>query len=78
MYFHYHELTEEQVAIIYLGTNGLLKDIPVEKVKEFEEDFLTQLESKHPEVLETFKSGKLTDEALDAVKTLAAELSSRY
>ncbi|MEO1517948.1 MAG: F0F1 ATP synthase subunit alpha [Bacteroidota bacterium] len=69
---------EKQVAIIYLGTNGLLKNVPVNKVKEFEELFLTSLEKRHPEVLETFKSGKLTDEAKSTVTALAAELSSQY
>ena len=69
---------EKQVAIIYLGTNGLLKDVPVNKVREFEDIFLTSLEKRHPEVLETFRSGKLTDEATNAVKTLAAELSAQY
>ncbi len=69
---------EKQVAIIYLGTNGLLKNIPVDKVKEFEELFLTTLESKAPEVLETFRSGKLTDEAIESVKQIAADLSASY
>ena len=69
---------EEQVAIIYLGTNGLLKDIPVNKVREFEEEFLATLRKDHSDVLETFRSGKLTDEALNTVKTVSASLSSRY
>ncbi len=69
---------EKQVAIIYLGSKGLLKDVPVNKVKEFEELFLTTLEQRHPDVLATFKSGKLTDEATDAVKSLAADLSKSY
>jgi F-type H+-transporting ATPase subunit alpha len=69
---------EKQVAIIYLGTKGLLKDVPVEKVKEFEELFLTSVEQKHPEVLETFRTGKLTDEATDVLKSLAADLSAQY
>jgi len=69
---------EKQVAIIYLGTNGLLRNVPVEKVKEFEEQFLTTLEKRHPEVLETFKAGKLTDEATDVLRTLAADLSKQY
>jgi F-type H+-transporting ATPase subunit alpha len=69
---------EKQVAIIYLGTNGLLRDVPVNKVKEFEEVFLTTLEQKHPEVLETFRSGKLTDEATSKLRDLAAELSKQY
>ena len=69
---------EKQVAIIYLGTKGLLKNVPVKKVKEFEEVFLTTLEQKHPEVLKTFQSGKLTDEATTAITNLAAELSAQY
>ncbi len=69
---------EKQVAIIYLGTQGLLKDVPVNKVREFEADFLTQLESAHPEVLDTFRKGKLDPEAIDTVKKLASELVSRY
>jgi len=68
----------KQVAIIYLGTKGLLKDVPVKKVREFEDLFLTSLEKRYPEVLETFRSGKLTDEATDTVKSLAAELSAQY
>jgi F-type H+-transporting ATPase subunit alpha len=69
---------EKQVAIIYLGSKGLLQNVPVNKVKEFEEMFLTTLEQKHPEVLKTFKAGKLTDEATGAVEKLAAEMSAQY
>src|SRR5918997_2412419 len=42
---------EKQVAIIYLGTQGLLRDVKVSKVKEFEEQFLMELENKLPDVL---------------------------
>ena len=69
---------EKQVAIIYLGSKGLLQKVPVNKVKEFEESFLTTLEQKFPEVLSTFKSGKLTDEATSAVEKLAAEMTAQY
>jgi len=69
---------EKQVALIYLGTKGLLKDVPVDKVGEFEELFLTALESKAPEALATFKSGKLGDEAIEAVKKIAAEIASTF
>ncbi len=69
---------EKQVAIIYLGTNGLLKDVPVDKVRDFEENFLTTLEQKHPEILDTFREGKLTDDAIATLKTLAAEISAQY
>ena len=69
---------EKQVAIIYLGTKGLLKDVPVNKVKEFEEVFLTTLEQRNPEVLEEFRKGGLSDEALNKVTQLASEISSQY
>ncbi len=69
---------EKQVAIIYLGTKGLLRDVPVDKVKDFEENFLTTLEQKHPEVLATFKAGKLDKDATKAVEVLAAEISKQY
>jgi F-type H+-transporting ATPase subunit alpha len=48
---------EKQVAIIYLGTQGLLRDVKVSKVKEFEEQFLMEMENRHPEVLADFKKG---------------------
>jgi len=69
---------EKQVAIIYLGTKGLLKDVPVDKVIEFQENFLTTLEQRSPETLSTFKSGKLEKDATDFITNLAAELSSQY
>ena len=69
---------EKQVALIYLGTKGLLKEVPVDKIKEFEELFLTTLESKAPEALEVFKKGKLEDSALESVRQIAADLSSTF
>lgn len=69
---------EKQVAIIYLGTKGMLMDVPVDKIKEFEEIFLLKLEQLHPEVLDTFRSGKLTDEATGTVEKLAKELVGQF
>ena len=69
---------EKQVAIIYLGTKGLLKDVPVDKVKEFEEQFLTTMEQRHPEALEMFRKGKLDPAATKAVTDLAAEMTARF
>ncbi len=69
---------EQQVAMIYLGTNGLLKDVPVNRVKEFETEFLTTLEQRSPATLESFRSGKLEKDHLELVKNLAAELSKNY
>jgi len=69
---------EKQVAIIYLGSKGLLKDVPVDKIIEFQDNFLMTLEKRSPETLATLKSGKLAKEATDVITDLAAELSSQY
>jgi F-type H+-transporting ATPase subunit alpha len=69
---------EKQTAIIYLGTNNLLRDVPVSRVREFEDLFLTSLSQKHPGVLDNFRKGKLEDADLTLVKALAAELVSTF
>ncbi len=69
---------EKQVAIIYLGSKGLLRNVAVNKVKAFEEDFLNQLEARHKDVLDNFRKGKLEPEDLKKVETLAAELEGSY
>ncbi|MCB0047111.1 MAG: F0F1 ATP synthase subunit alpha [Caldilineaceae bacterium] len=69
---------EKQVAIIYLGTQGLLKDVPVNQVRNFEENFNNSLAQRHPNVLENLRKGKLEDTDLDTLKSLAAELSAQY
>ncbi|MBK7232402.1 MAG: F0F1 ATP synthase subunit alpha [Saprospiraceae bacterium] len=65
---------EKQVAMIYMGTNNMLKDIPVEKVKEFENVVYTELDLKHPHVLENFRKGKLEEADLKVLKDLAGSL----
>ena len=69
---------EEQAAIIYCGTNGLLMDVPVDKIKEFEKDYISFLHSKHQNVLDDLASGKLTDKITSTLSTVAAELSKKY
>jgi len=69
---------EKQVAMIYLGTNALLKNVPVEKVAEFEAVFLNNLEQRFPEVLIDFREGKLSESSLEAVRSLAAEMTESY
>ena len=69
---------EKQVAIIYLGSKGLVKNVPVNKIKEFEELFLSTLAQRSPATLTTFQSGKLAPEAVEVVEKLAAELALRY
>ncbi|WP_124979042.1 F0F1 ATP synthase subunit alpha [Nonlabens xiamenensis] len=69
---------EDQVAIIYAGSKNLLRNVPVEKVKEFEKDYLELLNAKHRGVLDTLKAGKLTDEVTDTLTAVAKDLAARY
>ena len=69
---------EKQVAIIYLGTNGLLRDIPVKQVRAFEEAFLNEMQVRLPEVLAEFKKGNLPEDGIRKMVTLANELKPRF
>ena len=69
---------EKQVAIIYLGSKGLLRKVPVEKVREFETEFLDFLDAKHRDVLDGLKAGKLTDEITGTLEKVAADLAGKY
>ena len=69
---------EDQIAIIYAGSKNLLKDVPVNKVKEFEKDYISYLNAKHRDALDTLKSGKLTDEVTATLAAVAKEISSKY
>ena len=69
---------EDQVAIIYVGSKNLLRNVPVEKVKEFENDFLTILRSKHQEVLSEIKQGKLSDNVIKTLESVCKDLSDNY
>ena len=69
---------EDQVAIIYAGSKNLLRNVPVEKVKEFERDFIAYMNAKHRDVLDALKAGKLTDEITDTLTAVCKDLSSKY
>ena len=69
---------QDQVAIIFAGSKNLLRNVPVEKVKEFERKYIDFLNTKHKKTMEIIKSGKLTDEVVDVLTKTAEELSSTY
>jgi F-type H+-transporting ATPase subunit alpha len=69
---------EKQVAIIYLGTNNLIREVPVKNVKAFEEVFLQQMEMKLPDVLAEFKKGALPEEGIKKMVKLAEELVPQF
>ncbi|QNH61955.1 F0F1 ATP synthase subunit alpha [Hymenobacter sediminicola] len=69
---------EDQVAVIYAATNGLLDQVPVNKVREFEKEFVQVLTNRHPEVLQGLKAGKLDDTITGAIRQVAKDLSAVY
>ncbi len=69
---------EKQIAIIYCGTQGLLSDIPVEKVKEFETEFLEYMELKHKDTLTALAQGKLSDDISGALLSAANEIVEKF
>jgi len=69
---------EKQIAIIYVGTKGLIQNVPVSKVKEFEKEYLNYLEAKHADVLARLKAGKYEDADTDILGKVAKEIASKY
>ncbi len=69
---------EQQVAIIYLGTKGLLTNVPVNKIIEFEKDYLNFLETKHADVLAELKKGNLSDDVIAKLESVCKELTAKY
>ena len=69
---------EDQIAIIYAGSKNLLRNVPVDKVKEFERNYLEFLNARHRNVLDDLKAGKLTDEVTDTLTAVAKDLASKY
>ncbi|MEO5997941.1 MAG: F0F1 ATP synthase subunit alpha [Chitinophagaceae bacterium] len=69
---------EKQVAIIYLGTQGLLREVAVKRVKEFESHFLVEMENKYPEILNEFKKGNLPEDGIKKMVELAKGMMPAY
>ena len=69
----------EQVAILYCGTHGLMRDIPISKVRAFQDAFLTYLRANHQkDVLDVLASGKITDEITSLIEKLAADAAGQF
>jgi len=69
---------EHQIAIIFCGTNALLKDIPINKVGAFEHSFIEYLETQHKEILEKLRKGIIDDEISSTLTKVASEISSQF
>jgi len=69
---------ENQVAIIYAGTENLLRNVPIKKVKEFQVEYVDFLKNKHPEVMSALKAGKIDDSITSTLKQVATDLTAKY
>jgi F-type H+-transporting ATPase subunit alpha len=69
---------EKQIAIIFCGTMGLLKDVPINKVKSFESEYIELLELKHRDTLDSLRDGVLNDEITKVLEKVAAEVAIKY
>lgn len=69
---------EKQIAIIYAGTKNLMRKVPVNKVKEFEADFISVLEATHPETLEALRKGQYNDDIEKVLTAVANDIASKY
>ncbi|MEH6764186.1 F0F1 ATP synthase subunit alpha [Aequorivita antarctica] len=69
---------EDQIAVIYAGSKNLMRNVPVAKIKEFERDYLEMLNVKYRDTLNDLKAGKLTDDAIDVLTSVANDLSAKY
>jgi len=69
---------EKQIAIIFCGTRGLLRNIPAKNVINFETEYLSFMEIKHSAVLQNLKAGKLLDDDINTMEQVAKEISRKY
>jgi F-type H+-transporting ATPase subunit alpha len=69
---------EQQIAIIYASTNGFMDKVPLNKVKEFEKEFLAVMTNQHKDVMDSLRSGKLEDSSIEVLRKEAADMASKY
>ena len=68
----------EQVAILYCGTHGLMHDVPVDKVRECQDSFLSKLRTTHPEVIDALGGGKIDDSMTSVLESVMADIAGQY
>lgn len=69
---------EQQIAIIYASTNGYLDKVPLNKVKQFEKEFLAILTTQHKDVMDSLRSGKLDDHSIEVIKKEASDMAKKF
>ena len=69
---------EEQVAVIYMSTNGYLDNVPLDKVQDYQKEFVMLMNTQHRDVLDSIRGGKWDENAQETIKRVAADLSKNY
>ena len=70
---------EQQIAILYCGTHNLMKDVPLNKIKDFEADFIDTLENAHKDdILTPLSQGTINDDITSAIETVAKDVADKY
>jgi F-type H+-transporting ATPase subunit alpha len=68
----------EQIAILYCGVHGLMRLVPIDKVRQCQDQFLDKLRTAHPEVIATLASGKIDEEATGKVEAVMADIAGTF
>ena len=68
----------EQIAILYCGVHGLMRQVPIDKVRQCQDQFLDKLRTSAPEVIATLASGKIDDETTGKIEAVMADIAGTY
>ena len=68
----------EQIAILYCGVHGLMRQVPIDKVRQCQDQFLDKLRTQNPEVIETLTAGKIDDETTKKIEAVMADIAGTY
>ena len=68
----------EQIAILYCGVHGLMRDVPIDKVRECQDHFLDKLRTSAPEAIETLAAGKIDDTTTQKIESVMADIAGTY
>ncbi len=68
----------EQIAILYCGVNGLMRDVPVDQIRQCQEQFLDSMRTAHADVISELASGKLEDASIKVIEEVMGNIAGQY
>ena len=68
----------EQIAILYCGVHGLMRNVPIDKVRECQDAFLEKIRSAHPEIIETLASGKIDNDISNGIEAIMQDIAGTF